>query len=78
MVGVSHIADVAEVPVTRPPLTADEIDAAAKRISGIIEPTPLQYSARLSADTGAQVYLKREDLTAVRSYKLRGAYNLMV
>ncbi|MEV0773273.1 threonine ammonia-lyase IlvA [Nocardia salmonicida] len=78
MVGVSHIADVAEVPVTRPPLTADEIDAAAKRISGIIEPTPLQYSARLSAGTGAQVYLKREDLTAVRSYKLRGAYNLMV
>ncbi|UGT41078.1 threonine ammonia-lyase IlvA [Nocardia yamanashiensis] len=61
-----------------PELTADEIDAAAKRISDIIEPTPLQRIARLSALTGAEVYLKREDLTAVRSYKLRGAYNLIV
>ncbi|MEV6280615.1 threonine ammonia-lyase IlvA [Nocardia sp. NPDC051832] len=63
---------------TRPALSADEIDAAAKRISDIIEPTPLQFSPRLSALSGAQVYLKREDLTAVRSYKLRGAYNLIV
>ncbi|MGV9823697.1 threonine ammonia-lyase IlvA [Nocardia xishanensis] len=63
---------------SRPALTADEIDAAAKRISDIIEPTPLQLSPRLSELTGAQVYLKREDLTAVRSYKLRGAYNLIV
>lgn len=59
-------------------LSADEIDAAAKRISEIIEPTPLQRIARLSAATGAEIYLKREDLTAVRSYKLRGAYNLIV
>ncbi|WP_373291640.1 threonine ammonia-lyase IlvA [Nocardia camponoti] len=66
------------MPLSLPPLTADEIDAAAKRISGIIEPTPLQYSPRLSAASGAKVYLKREDLTAVRSYKLRGAYNLMI
>ncbi|MFF2557165.1 threonine ammonia-lyase IlvA [Nocardia sp. NPDC058058] len=61
-----------------PELSADEIDAAAKRISEIIEPTPLQRIARLSADKDAEVYLKREDLTAVRSYKLRGAYNLIV
>ncbi|MEC3920014.1 threonine ammonia-lyase IlvA [Nocardia sp. CDC160] len=61
-----------------PELSADEIDAAAKRISDIIEPTPLQRIPRLSALTGAEVYLKREDLTAVRSYKLRGAYNLMM
>ncbi|MEU8894224.1 threonine ammonia-lyase IlvA [Nocardia sp. NPDC048505] len=63
---------------SRAALSADEIDAAAKRISDIIEPTPLQFSPRLSALSGAQVYLKREDLTAVRSYKLRGAYNLIV
>ncbi|MFF3570362.1 threonine ammonia-lyase IlvA [Nocardia jiangxiensis] len=61
-----------------PELSADEIDAAAKRISDIIEPTPLQRIERLSALTGAEVYVKREDLTAVRSYKLRGAYNLIV
>lgn len=59
-------------------LSADEIDAAAKRISEIIEPTPLQRIERLSALSGAEVYVKREDLTAVRSYKLRGAYNLIM
>ncbi|MGV0748682.1 threonine ammonia-lyase IlvA [Mycolicibacter minnesotensis] len=62
----------------RGPLTAADIDAAAKRIAGVVAPTPLQYSDRLSALTGADVYLKREDLQSVRSYKLRGAYNLLV
>lgn len=40
--------------------------------------SPLQFSERLSALTGAQIYLKREDLQTVRSYKLRGAYNLLM
>ncbi len=40
--------------------------------------SPLQFSERLSEATGATVYLKREDLQAVRSYKLRGAYNLLM
>jgi len=44
----------------------------------VVTPTPLQISDRLSAITGAQVFLKREDLQTVRSYKLRGAYNLLV
>ncbi len=44
----------------------------------MVTPTPLQHSDRLSAITGATVYLKREDLQVVRSYKLRGAYNLLV
>ncbi len=60
------------------PLCADDIDAAAERIAPVVTPTPLQLSDRLSAITGAQVYLKREDLQVVRSYKLRGAYNLLV
>ena len=60
------------------PLTAADVDAAAKRISGVVAPTPLQLSERLSAATGATVYLKREDLQSVRSYKLRGAYNLLM
>jgi len=59
-------------------LSAADIDAAAKRIAGVVTPTPLQLSDRLSAITGATVYLKREDLQTVRSYKLRGAYNLLV
>lgn len=60
------------------PLCAADIDRAAKRIAAVVTPTPLHYSDRLSAITGAQVYLKREDLQVVRSYKLRGAYNLLV
>ena len=61
-----------------PPLAACDIDAAAERISGLVARTPLDYSDRLSAATGAEVYLKREDLQVVRSYKLRGAYNLIM
>ncbi len=60
------------------PLCAADIDSAARRIAPVVTPTPLQFSDRLSAITGAQVYLKREDLQTVRSYKLRGAYNLLV
>lgn len=60
------------------PLTAADIDEAAARIAGVVTLSPLQFSDRLSHATGAQVYLKREDLQAVRSYKLRGAYNLLM
>ncbi|HUL99698.1 MAG TPA: threonine ammonia-lyase IlvA [Mycobacterium sp.] len=60
------------------PLTAADIDAAVKRLSGVVAPTPLQFSERLSEMTGATVFLKREDLQSVRSYKLRGAYNLLM
>ncbi|MCX2930176.1 threonine ammonia-lyase IlvA [Mycobacterium sp. CVI_P3] len=59
------------------PLTAADIDEAARRISGVVSQSPLQHSDRLSQATGAEVYLKREDLQSVRSYKLRGAYNLL-
>lgn len=74
---MSNSPELAELKVTSPALTADEIDAAAERIAHIIDATPLQLSERLSALTGARVYLKREDLQVVRSYKLRGAYNLI-
>jgi threonine dehydratase len=60
------------------PLSAADVEAAAKRISGVVSPTPLQFSDRLSQLTGALVYLKREDLQVVRSYKVRGAYNLLM
>ncbi|MDU0478036.1 threonine ammonia-lyase IlvA [Staphylococcus chromogenes] len=57
---------------------ASDIQAAQARISSVIAPTPLHYCSRLSEETGAQVYLKREDLQDVRSYKIRGAYNSIV
>ncbi|MEJ7755565.1 MAG: pyridoxal-phosphate dependent enzyme [Nocardioidaceae bacterium] len=56
---------------------AQDVDAASDRLSGVAARTPLQPSGRLSAATGHQVWLKREDLQVVRSYKLRGAYNLL-
>jgi threonine dehydratase len=73
-------AELSQSPGTRGnrPLCAADIDSAAQRIAGVVTPTPLQLSDRLSAITGATVYLKREDLQTVRSYKLRGAYNLLV
>ncbi|WP_348730418.1 threonine ammonia-lyase IlvA [uncultured Mycolicibacterium sp.] len=73
-------ADLSHRPRTGPaaPLCAADIEDAAQRISGVVSTTPLQFSERLSQITGAQVYLKREDLQAVRSYKLRGAYNLLM
>jgi threonine dehydratase len=59
------------------PLSAADIDAAAQRIADVVLRTPLEYCDRLSEVTGARVYLKREDLQSVRSYKVRGAYNLL-
>src|SRR3546814_10557761 len=50
-------------------------EAAAERLAGVVTHTPLQYNQRLSEKYAAAVYLKREDLQVVRSYKLRGAYN---
>ncbi len=43
----------------------------------VFEQTPLQRNAHLSDRFNAEIYLKREDLTPVRSYKLRGAFNAM-
>ncbi len=55
---------------------ADLVEDAARRLSGVVERTPLQRNARLSAG-GAEVWFKREDLQVVRSYKVRGAYNVL-
>ena len=58
-------------------VTAADVQDAAARLSGIVDRTPIEACPRLSTATGAQILLKREDLQVVRSYKLRGAYNLM-
>jgi len=63
--------------VTAPRVTAADVDAAAEVLTGVVEVTPLQRNARLSAQVGAEVLVKREDLQVVRSYKLRGAYHLI-
>jgi threonine dehydratase len=56
---------------------ADAVEAARRRLAAVLTPTPLQLNPRLSERIGGQVWLKREDLQAVRSYKVRGAYNLI-
>ncbi len=56
---------------------AELIPDAATRLIGVATRTPVQRSIRLSEATGSEIWLKREDLQPVRSYKLRGAYNLI-
>jgi threonine dehydratase len=51
--------------------------AAAKRLAKVVTRTPLTFSQSLSRKYNCCVFLKREDLQIVRSYKLRGAYNMM-
>lgn len=51
------------------------VDEAAQRLSKVVQKTPLMYNHALSEMYNAEVYLKREDLQVVRSYKIRGAYN---
>lgn len=58
-------------------ISISDIDQAAQRLRGVVQKTPLQFSKRLSKQFGANVYIKREDLQEVRSFKIRGAYNKM-
>jgi len=52
-----------------------DVDAACEAMRGLFPETPLQLNEHLSARYGAEIYLKREDLSPVRSYKIRGAFN---
>lgn len=54
-----------------------DFEAARDRLKNIAVKTPLQLNLNLSKKFQCKVYLKREDLQVVRSYKLRGAYNMM-
>lgn len=53
----------------------DKIVQAEENLNGVVVKTPLQFSINLSDKFQAKIYLKREDLQQVRSYKIRGAYN---
>lgn len=58
-------------------VTVEAVTAAAQRLQSVVTRTPLQLNISLSRRYKANIYLKREDLQLVRSYKLRGAYNVM-
>ena len=55
--------------------TVEAIEKASGVLEEIRTPTPFQKNNNLSDIYDAEVFLKREDLQMVRSYKIRGAYN---
>ena len=60
--------------VEKKSLGIEDILIANQVLKDIVEHTPLQKNERLSEEYGCTVYIKREDLQHVRSFKLRGAY----
>ena len=54
-----------------------DVAGASKRLKNVVVRTPLVLNQNLSRRYQCNVYLKREDLQIVRSYKIRGAYNMM-
>lgn len=60
------------------PVSLADIEAAARAIEGQIEHTPLRYSRTLSEITGAQVWIKFENLQFTASFKERGALNKLL
>ncbi|MDA0276264.1 MAG: threonine ammonia-lyase [Proteobacteria bacterium] len=59
-------------------VTLDDVRAAATRISGAVERTPMLHSRTLSKLTGAEVWLKFENLQFTASFKERGALNRLL
>lgn len=55
----------------------NSVQAAESELRVLFPPTPLQRNEHLSKHYQADIYLKREDLSPVRSYKIRGAFNAM-
>jgi threonine dehydratase len=70
------MADQALIP--NQTLTFPEIEAAAARIRGAVERTPMRHSKTLSAITGAEVWVKFENLQFTAAYKERGALNKLL
>lgn len=54
------------------------VNAVHQRLSDVLEATPLQRNQYLSDLYNTNVWLKREDLSPVRSYKIRGAYSFIM
>ncbi len=59
------------------PVSLDDIRAARELLTGIVRPTPMEYSRGLSERCGVEVHLKCENLQRAGSFKIRGAYTRM-
>ncbi|CAN6464979.1 unnamed protein product [Victoria cruziana] len=60
-----------------PSVSSYLISILSSKVYDVAIESPLQYAAKLSERTGVNIWLKREDLQPVFSFKLRGAYNMM-
>lgn len=58
-------------------VTLDDVRAAQDLLSGVVRPTPLEYSRALADRVGVEVFLKCENLQRAGSFKIRGAYTRM-
>ncbi|HEX8667664.1 MAG TPA: threonine ammonia-lyase, partial [Allosphingosinicella sp.] len=65
-------------PLPELPVTLADIEAAARRIEGAVVRTPTLLSRTLSKATGAEVYVKFENLQFTAAYKERGALNKLL
>ena len=70
--------DKREAVVLSQTVTYSMIEEAKRNLTGIIKETDLIYAENLSSKTGAQLYLKLENLQKSGSFKIRGAYNKML
>ena len=59
-------------------ILAKDVVNAYDVLKGVVERTPLDFDRYLSEKYGATVYLKRENMQKVRSFKIRGAYNKII
>ena len=55
-------------------ISAKDVVAANKVLKDVVVQTPLDFDRYLSEKYGATIYLKRENMQKVRSFKIRGAY----
>jgi len=60
-----------------PDVFRSSVNSALEKMRELFAATPLQLNDHLSAKFGARIWLKREDLSPVRSYKIRGAFNFI-
>ena len=59
------------------PVTYDDVEAAARRLEGVVHRTPVATSRLFDERTGAEAYFKCENLQRMGAFKFRGAYNAL-
>ncbi|WP_295638511.1 threonine ammonia-lyase [Novosphingobium sp.] len=77
-IATTAVPESPEADPATPSLTLADVRAAAERIAGHVVRTPTLYSRTLSQITGAEIWLKFENLQFTASYKERGALNALV